>query len=121
MRSSGVIDHRRHGTGGELARHLARDLGDGPVELANTRLARVAVQHRDDRLARNLELAGVERVLIQLARHQMPFSAIWTFSCSVYPVMRMISMRSRSGGLIVSAMFAVVMNSTCERSYGTSR
>ena len=43
------------------------------------------------------------------------------FSSSVYPGSRMTSMRSRSGGMMVSSMFAVVMKMTLDRSYGTSR
>ena len=46
---------------------------------------------------------------------------MWTFSSSVYPASAMISIRSRSAGWIVPSWFDVAMNSTFDRSTGTSR
>ena len=44
-----------------------------------------------------------------------------TFSAIVYPASWMISMRSRSGGGMVSSWLAVQMNITLLRSNGRSR
>ena len=47
----GGDDHGRCRTGSELARHLARDLGDGAIELTDTGFACVSMEHRDDGVA----------------------------------------------------------------------
>ena len=46
---------------------------------------------------------------------------MWSFSSPVYPGNSMISMRSRNGSGIGSIQFAVAMNSTFDKSNGTSR
>ena len=104
----------------DLRGDLAQRLAQLPLEVPHAGLTRVVADDRAQRVVGEHDLVGAQAVALALALTRWCL-AIATFSSSVYPSMRMTSMRSNSGPGIVSATFAVVMNSTSLRSRSTSR
>ena len=106
---------------GAPPRRLPAQRADLALEVSHAGLARVAANHLAQRVGREADVLGRQAVVLHLLLDQVIASRSRASPPRCSPAISSTSMRSRSAGGTGSRMFAVVMNSTSDRSNGTSR
>ena len=103
------------------ARHLAADVADFPLQVADPGLARVIADDSGDRIVAEADVLLIQSGLFALLLHQEVLGdfELLRLRVAVQPQHFHAVLQTQAG--MVCSTFAVAMKNTCDKSYSTSR